>query len=106
MRLWLEIALVAAGTATLVVGLPFLVARVLRLLRLDGAGASFRTLAALPVIGVRLGAALLLAGTLAASGSQHRVALVFTVGATYFAATLVEGVVRYRNRETSGCSTR
>ena len=103
MRLWLEIALVAAGTATLVVGMPFLVARVLRLLRLDGAGASFRTLASM---GARLGAALLLAGALAASGSQHRVALVFTVGATYFAAALVDGVVRYRNRETSGCSTR
>ena len=106
MRLWLEITLVAAGTAALVVGMPFLVARALRLLRRSGAGAPFQTFAALPVIGVRLGAAVLLAGALAASGTQHRVALVFTVGATYFAAALVDGVVRYRNRETSGCSTR
>jgi hypothetical protein len=97
MRLTVEIAGVAAATVALCLATPSLVARGLRLHGLQ---------AQLVATGVRLVAALLLAVALAASGSEHRVALVFTVGAAYFAATAIDGIRRFRNRETSGCSTR
>jgi hypothetical protein len=43
-----------------------------------------------------------LVAALAASSSPHRFALVFTVAATYFAAALLDGVVRYRVAAAAG----
>jgi hypothetical protein len=43
-----------------------------------------------------------LVAALAASSSPHRFALVFTVAATYFAAALLDGVVRYRVAASAG----
>ena len=97
MSVWLEVGAVAAATIALFFGTGVLVARVLRLRGVQGQ---------LVAVGVRLVLALLLAIGLALSGLEHRVALVFTVGATYFADALVDGVLKFRNRETHGCSTR
>jgi hypothetical protein len=44
----------------------------------------------------RLIATVALLTALAASSAPHKVALIFTVGATYFAAALLEGSLRYR----------
>lgn len=97
MTLWIQIALVAAATSAVVFAAGPLLARGLRL---NAIQAQFAAMAA------RLATALLLATALAASGAEHRIALVFTVGAAYFAAALVDGLKKFRNRETNGCLTR
>ena len=97
MRLGIEIAGVVQLTAGLCFGMPRLVARGLRL---QGVQAQLATM------GLRLAAALALVVALAAIAGERRVALIFTVGATYFAATAIDGVRKFRNREKSGCPTR
>jgi hypothetical protein len=91
-----QIVLVAAATGALCFFTEPLAARALHL---KGAQAQ------LAVTAMRLALAALLALGLALSGSEHRVALLFTVGAAYFAATLLRGVAGFRGRETHGCRT-
>ena len=97
MSVWVQGASVALATMALFFGTNALVARVLRLRGLQ---------AQLVSVVVRLALAVLLALGLALSGLEHRVALVFTVGATYFADALIDGVLKFRKREAHGCSTR
>lgn len=97
MSLWFEIALTVAALLALFVGSTRLAARSLHL---DGVrGQLVATL-------LRLSLTLVVAIGIAVGAGDHRVALLFTVGATYFAATLVDGLVKFRNRETDGCRTR
>ncbi|MSR47496.1 MAG: hypothetical protein EXS13_10625 [Planctomycetes bacterium] len=90
MTVVLQVIAVAVGTVALVLGSAPLLARGLRL---DGLKAQLAAMA------VRLFLAVLVALGLGLSRLEHRIALVFTVGAAYFAATLVDGVRHFRRRE-------
>jgi len=96
MTLALQIAGVAAGTVALFAGAGLLVARGLRM---SGVKAQLAAMV------LRLSLVLLVALGIAVGGTEHRVALLFTVGAAYFAAVLLDGIHRFRRRETNGCST-
>lgn len=99
MELALQMAAVALGTTVLFFGCAPLLARSLRLK--DGSDGVQAQLAAMTV---RLLLAALLALGFALSGLEHRVALVFTVGAAYFAAALVDGA-RHFLRRSGGAPT-
>jgi hypothetical protein len=60
----------------------------------------------LAAAGIRLVLAALLALGLGLRVAEHRVALVLAVGATYFAAAVLEGVLAFRNRKAGGYLTR
>jgi len=93
----LRMLALALGTIVLVVALPKIVARVLRLSSMK---------AHLAAIGVRWFVVALLALVLVIRGGEHRIALLFTVAAAYFAAVLFDGVVQFRKRETRECQAR
>ncbi len=97
MNLWLQIGLAVAASLALFVAAAWLVARVLHL-----TGVKAQLAATL----LRLFPTVILALGVAFSGWHHRVALLFTVGATYFAAALVDGIWKFRNREAAGCPAR
>ena len=97
MNLWLSIAVAAVATLALFGACGMLVARGLRLRGVN---------AQLAETLLRLSLALVAAVVIAASRTEHRVALVFTVGATYFAAAIGDGVVKYRKRGATECLTR
>ena len=101
MRLWIEMLLVAAATLALFAGATWAAARLLR-----SAGASRGVRAQQLAIVVRLPLAAALALVLAFTRREHATALVFTVGGTFFAATLFDGVRRFLERERTSCSTR
>ncbi len=85
------------GIALLTVALFFLARpAVARGLRLDGPKAQ------LAAIGLRFFLTIFLVLGLVTSEMEHRVALVFTVGAAYFAAAMIQGCRRFRRRETNG----
>jgi hypothetical protein len=88
MRLEWQVVLAATLTIALFVAIAWVVARVLQL---SGVKAQ------LVATTLRLLPTMLAVLAVAFSGAEHRVALVFTVGATYFAATLVDAVLRFRN---------
>ena len=87
MARYLEIAVTGVVTLALFFSTAPFVARVLRLSRAK---------AQLPATVLRFLLAILLAGGLWASGAEHRVAMVFTVGAAYFAGALIDGVLQFR----------
>ena len=93
MKLALEIAGAVVATCLLFFCVGPLLARGLQM---KGIWAQFAA------IGVRLFATVLLALSLAFSGLEDRVALIFTVGATYFAAAMIDGARHYRRREMKG----
>ena len=97
MSLWIQILLVAAITLAVFAVATALVAR---LLRLSGPRAHVAATV------VRFSLAVALAIGLAASRLEHRIALVFTVGAAYFAAALFDGLRRFRQPERNECRTR
>jgi hypothetical protein len=90
MKLALEMAGAVVATCLLFFCAGPLLARGLRL---KGIQAQFAA------IGVRLFTTVLLALSLAFSGLEDRVALIFTVGATYFAAAMFDGARHFRKRE-------
>ncbi len=89
MTLLLQVLAVAVATLAIFFGTAPLLARGLRLDRekaqLAGMGVRF-LLVMLLVVGLLLG------------GSEHRLALVFTVGAASFAAAMIDGARLYRAR--------
>lgn len=88
---------VALGTGVLFFGCVPVLARVLRL-----KGGPDGMQAQLAAMAVRLLLAALTALGFGLSGLEHRVALVFTVGAAYFAAAMVEGTRQFRRRGAAG----
>ena len=84
-----QIAAVAATTIAIFFGTAPLLARVLRL---------DREKAQLAGMGARFFLVVLLVAGLLLSGTEHRLALVFTVGAASFAAALIDGARHYRAR--------
>lgn len=98
MNMALQIAGVAVVTTALFFASAPAVARGLRL----NAGQVH-----LAAMGVRFVLVVLLALALLFSGLEHRVALVFTVGAASFASAVIDGVRQFRrrtsrNREVAG----
>ncbi len=87
MTLLLQIVFVAALTMALFFGTTSVVARVLQMTREK---------AHLAAMGVRLFLVVLLVVLLLVSGTEHRIALVFTVGAASFAAAVVDGLRLFR----------
>lgn len=95
-----EIAAVVLATGSLFWVARRVVARVLRFSGPDDVRAH------LAAAGIRLVLAALLALGLGLRVSEHRVALVLAVGATYFAAALLDGVLAFRSRKAGGYLTR
>jgi len=88
-----QVVVVAAGTGAMFFGAAPLLARGLHL---RGTGVQLAAMA------LRLLLAAVLALALGLSRLDHRVALVFTVGAAYFAAAVIDGARHFRRRETKG----
>ncbi len=97
MGLALQLFGAALGTGVLFFGCGPLLARVLRL-----KGGPDGVQAQLAAMAVRLLLAALLALAFALSGLEHRAALVFSVGAAYFAAAMVDGMRKFRRRNAAG----
>jgi hypothetical protein len=87
----------AIGTGLLYFGSGPLLARVLRF-----KGRSNVVTEQLGGMVLRLLLAVLLALGIGLSGAEARVALVFTVGAAYFAAAVINGLRQFRKRESEG----
>jgi len=99
MSLTLEIVCTAAATLALFGAPSLLLARTSGL----GLGPVGRPLAEMAL---RLFLVAVLAVALAVAAPEHGVALLLTIAATYFAAALLDGVRRFRNRGTIACSAR
>lgn len=99
MSLTIEIAATAAATLALFGAPALLLARA----RGSGLGPVGRPLAEMAL---RLLLVFGLAVALALLAPQDRVALLLTIAATYFAAALLDGIRRFRNRGTFACSAR
>lgn len=95
----LPIEIVCAAAATLALfGAPALL-----LARAGGLGPVGRPLAEMAL---RLLLVSTLAVALALAAPDHRVAILLTIAATYLAAALLDGVRRFRKRESVACSAR
>jgi hypothetical protein len=97
MSLTIEIVCTAAATLALF-GAPSLL-----LARAGALGPVGRPLAEMAL---RLVLVAALAVALALAAPEHRVARLLTIAATYFAAALLDGVRRFRNRGAIACSAR